>query len=379
MSETTRTSSKTRSRTSTDAAPHGRARTRYADAPPWAARVLLAAVVVLTFVAVRAERDVYRDYAPPRVTGGPGASDWDYYRAIARRLRGGEAYHDALEAELLRYGQPSSRVFNWRPPFHLWAVTRPGGAVVARLALAAAGLAAAWLGWRVLRRSAGPVVAGVGVAALAFAYAPMPAADVYLLSEVCAGGMLTLSLLLLADRRPVAGLAAGALALFLRELSAPFFAVAALCRLSPRRRAESAAWLVIGVGWLAYLALHAAAVKARVGEAAAGAAFWSDGGLAFALSTLERHPLLVLIPGPARAALAPALLLGIAGLRGRDARALRLTALLYPAAFLAVGRYSNAYWGNLYAPLMSLGMALAVPSLVDLARAAVRPRGAASP
>jgi len=340
-----------------------------------AALVILTLWAITTVAAIASESHVYRRFSQPTSETGRGSSDWSLYRAVAARLTAGEPYYAALESELIAREYPRSSVFNWRTPAHLWTVTRPGAHILVPIGLGISAITGMVLAWRVLRRQSNAALAAIGSVSVLLALAPAAAADVFMLSEVCAGTLITLSALLFADGRRRCGFLCALLALFVREFSVVYYAAAAATRLSVSKSAarsaakkrELGAWILGGLAWGVYFLSHARSVaETAASSVSADSGSWMDGGLSFVLSTIEANALLGLLPGPVVAAIAPALLLGLASLERPETRPLRAAAFAYVGLFLFVGGPFHPYWGNMYAPILSMAIPLALPSLATL-------------
>lgn len=338
--------------------------------------MILISWVLATILSISAADRVYRDFSQPTSQSGPGSGDWTLYRAVAARLADGAPYYETLGEELRDRGYPRASVFNWRTPAHLWIVSRPGAHILAPLALGFAAFASLVLAWRLLRRSVGMPVAAVGVVAFLLALLPAVSGDVYLLSEVCAGGLIALSALLFADGRVRGGIAIAMTAIFVREFALIYYAVAAVSRVRVATRREIALWIAGGLAWSLYFAIHTTQVMRTAGTIEGQPGRWLGGGLAFVLQTIEENALLGVLPGLVVAAIAPALLVGIGALPGRETRALRGGVFAYVLLFLFVGRPIHPYWGNLYAPLISLGIPMAFLAIATLLRRATSSPGA---
>jgi hypothetical protein len=103
-----------------------------------------------------------------------------------------------------------------------------------------------------------------------------------------------------------------------------------------------------------------------------GANAWAaGGGLRFILSTATWNLFLTGAPLWLAAILAPLAIVGLAGWGDRAAQRAFLVLAAWLGAFLFLGRPDNHYWGLMYAPLLALGFALALPSLFALLRSAM--------
>jgi hypothetical protein len=68
----------------------------------------------------------------------------------------------------------------------------------------------------------------------------------------------------------------------------------------------------------------------------------------------------------------PAALLGLGGWTDPIARRVFVTVGGYLASLAVVGHSVNLYWGAIYAPLLTFGVAWSGPALRDLLRAALK-------
>jgi hypothetical protein len=163
--------------------------------------------------------------------------------------------------------------------------------------------------------------------------------------------------------------AAGLVALFFRELALPYAGLAAVLAWRGGRRGELAAWVTGLALYAVFLTLHAVAVAPRIPRTddILNVSHWSSfGGTAFVLGTCRMNVFLAASPAWVAAFYLPLSLLGLAGWREEIGTRCGLAAGLYLALFVAVGNPFNAYWGLLYAPLLSFGAALAPAALRDL-------------
>lgn len=345
---------------------------RFAAAPAWAARVLLAAVLALSaygfasgFAApVAAERFLATE---------PQRSDGDLYRAIVGRMADGEGYHAAAVAEHRERGYPLRPFVTVRPPL-LAAFLSRVGLETARWALVALVLAAAAsVGLRLVASSRNlPVqVAGVLLATVSATALLDPSLVVW--HEVWTAALIALSLACRTERQYAASVALGCLALLVRELALPYLAVMAGAAALEGRRREAAAWTGAAALGLAALAAHAVALSHYVVPGDLASPGWSAAeGWRLPLLMIAHTGPLTLLPACLVGLVVPLALLGWAGwpgpVGGRGATLLAGYAL----AFCVVGRVNNMYWGFLFGPLLLVGLAWSPPSLRDLVRAARR-------
>jgi hypothetical protein len=312
----------------------------------------------------------------PRASGfahladrGPG--DVDLYRAEVERIRAGEGYYQAASAELHARGYPTRSVFNWRTPLPMWLVgtlAHPGGTIV----LGALALAVLLLGFELTAREA-----GVRAAALCGLLAIGPLVlcvlgDLAVMPELWSGVLVALSTCAYGLGRRGWGLAAGVMALFFRELAAPYCLLGLGLALYERRRGEALGWVAGLAAYAAFFAVHAATVHDLVGpgERAHAEGWVQFGGAAFVLSTCQMSAWLLVLPQWVTALYVAAAILGFSAWRGPVALRVGLTVALYFLAFAVVGQPFNQYWGSMFAPLVAFGACRAPGALADLWRRA---------
>jgi hypothetical protein len=313
-----------------------------------AGAALLLSVVVITFglAMLRSSGSVAAIAVLPRV------QDPVVYDRILARLRGGEGYYVVIGDELRSHGYATLEVFNWRTPL-LWRSlarvpppVRRGGLVALSLAaVIAATMAASRCG------SVAALVTGVfGLGVVLMASAPGSVA----MGEAWAGALMGISVSAYALERRAVGVTAGILAMFVRELVAPYTLVCAGVALAERRWREAAAWILGGIAYAVYYSIHLSAVWAhRLTTDLPGEGSWvAWGGLSFLLTTVQWNGLLLLAPW---AAVATALAVIVAGVFTPTSPAhVRLSAAAYLLMFLIVGQPFDRYWGLLVWPVWAL-------------------------
>ncbi|MCA9470587.1 MAG: hypothetical protein KC594_00900, partial [Nitrospira sp.] len=187
--------------------------------------------------------------------------------------------------------------------------------------------------------------------------------------ELWSGVMISLSLAARARGNTTMSVIIGILAVFIRELALPFVLVMLFLAWKERRQAETLGWLAGVTAFSFALTYHASIVSGLLTPIDQVNKSWVQfGGWPFVLSTGNWNVFLLIAPQWVVAIVLPLALLGMMGRRGDDGLRSSLTILLYFLAFLVAGRGNNAYWGMMYAPLVSLGLLYAIPSLVDLMR-----------
>jgi len=321
----------------------------------WAVLALVALTMALLLAVVLSRGPVVA------TEGAAGAGDAASYAQIIERMRGGEGYYAAAHEVLVAEGYGTRSVFNWRTP--AWpavlAMLPPGGGQVVLGALAVAGLL---LVFRMFR-GAGPLVAGVSVLAVALSLGAVLAPEAVVFSEVAAGSLVLLSVAAYGNGWRWLGLGGALVALFLRELAAPYVLVCVLLSIRGHHWREFAAWGGGLVAYAAYFAWHCWMVLGQLGsmDRAYGEGWVAFGGLDFVLRTAGFNGVWALGPDWLPAVLLPLGLLGLwAWPKGRALVAVGV----YLAAFLVVGKPFNAYWGAVYTPVLMLGLGWAWPAVV---------------
>lgn len=297
--------------------------------------------------------------APPPALKQDQQGDTALWTAIVDRMMAGESYYGASSTELRARQYPTRSIFNWRQPL-AYEVTAAIGPAAARALLVAIGI------WLILQ--SGRIFHWRLVALLAMTNSTLMIAAPYApyLTELWAGAFLALSVLSYADDRGRTGAVWALLALFVRELAAPYCVIATVIAAQRRRWAELATWGVGAVLYGLYYTWHAGQASHHIGaDDVAHAQSWLCwGGPGFLLQTLRHNGLFLIWPtavfamfvtGMAAAAWAPAVPLH-----------LRAAVAGYSVFFLAVGQPFNGYWGYLTAPLMSLWFAHAPAGLRTL-------------
>jgi hypothetical protein len=336
-------------------------------------------VVLLTAAAAGAGAYVALTQETLPLSGRPPAkvadTDAVFYRHVVTRIRAGEGYYDAVAAEFKEWDYQPTALFNWRTPLYAWVIGKLPQPIYARVLLGLLALVTAMMAYAVVERDLDKRFAALLVLLIGpFAWCAL--GEVYLFTELWAGVLIALSVCAYALGRWPAGLVAGLLALFFRELALPYCLIAVSLAVWQRRGKEVVVWAAGLVLYGLFFAFHAHAVALRMaGAAPAEVGGWVHfGGPAFVIGTTQMNVLLVLAPAWVAAVLLPLSLLGLAGWRGETGWRLSLTVLTYLAAFAVVGLPNNAYWGLLITPLLALGWVALPPAARDLSRALAEKR-----
>ena len=338
---------------------------------PWSARLVLSAFLV---VVVSGAVFCRGTSGPGKVISGPNQGDVELYRSIVDRLHEGEGYYKVVGSELRSRGYATRPFFTWRLPTLACFLAELPIAQIGMWVLAAlASLALAiWLG--VLSKDGGFYMALLGGGLLLGIVASCLAESAFLFHELWAGVLIALSIAVYTRNRALS-VAAGLLALFIRELSLPFVAVMLIMAYKEKHRREALAWLV-GIGaFFLYLSVHAKIVSGLLTNAELSNAGWVQfGGWSFVLATAKWTVVTVFTPWWIDIFLLPLILIGLIGWRGAIGTRVGLASTLYVLAFMIAGRSDNFYWGMMYAPLLALGMLRIPRSVADLYHRAIGPR-----
>jgi len=293
-------------------------------------------------------------------------SDPQIYDRILSRIAGGERYYPVVGEELRANGYATLEVFNWRTPL-LWKSLAPLRPAIRRWLLTIlAGtfvISAVFVTARVSRITlAITLLTALGAAVL------MSAPGAAAMGEAWAGSLVALSVCAYAKEKPWTGFGLGLLAMFVRELVAPFAVLATLIAARRRRWTEVWAWLLGGVAYGAYYGVHLAHVLAERSAAdSPGVGSWvALGGLTFLLSTVQWNALLFFAPWPCVCA---CLALTVAGvLNPLCPSHVRWTAGVYAVLFLVIGQHFDRYWGYLTWPTWALACGFGADHVVAACR-----------
>jgi hypothetical protein len=296
-----------------------------------------------------------------------GEGDLGLFKAVVNGQQLGRPYYEAYGAESRTRGYPTRSVFNWRQPMLLrgLALLTPRFAIVLFIGLAVALLVRAHA---LLRRELLWVLTVLNTAAITI----VPG-NVYF-TESWAGLCLGLSAIAYARRRETSGAAWALLALFIRELAAPYCVVAGLIALSRKRWREVGVWIGGGALYAAYFGMHVYHVWQQIlpGDQAHPHSWLYGGGLPFLLKIWQVNGVIIAAPLPFFASLVVA---GVAAWWAPNMPLhVRATVIVYSVLFLFIGLPFNTYWGELIAPLVALWLAYAPTGFSTLWTYAQLPR-----
>jgi hypothetical protein len=280
-------------------------------------------------------------------TSKPTFTDRDLYAITVQDMRAGRSYYEAHGAEMRAHGYPTRSVFNWRQPLLLEAV--------AYLAPFASWMLLVVLGGALLVQAHGLLrreLFGLVTVANAAAVVLVPG-EVYF-TEVWAGLCLGLSAVAYARGREKSGAGWAVVALFVRELAAPYCVVATVLALRRRRWRELGVWSAGAVLYSIYYAMHMWQVfhHRLPGDGAHSHSWLYVGGLPFLLKIWQQSPFLIAAP-PLQFAAVPVAALA-AWWAPKMPIHVRASVLVYSVLFFFVGLPFNTYWGDLISPLIGL-------------------------
>ena len=273
--------------------------------------------------------------------GGSG-EDMALHLATIARIASGEDYYVAVSEELRSRQYPTRSVFNWRTPA-LYRVLA-FGPFICRLTLGALALVVLFATVKLLSPQPTAVVI-VGSVLQSGALGMAADSTAWMFHEVWAGVFIALSALAYTSRFWRAGAILAIVALFLRELAAPYVALCTVLAVRDRRKQEVQVLAVGAAFYALYYSVHVSQVLAhqRPDDIAHAASWIQWGGVPFLLATLRTSNLFNDMPIPV---LAFALTLLAAGtLHERLSAHLRGTVAVYMLLFAVVGQPFNWYWG----------------------------------
>jgi hypothetical protein len=305
------------------------------------ARLILISLVAVVVVAIRAQESV----PPPSRDTAAHIGDTNLQLRTIERIRAGEPYYAAVGAELRKHHYPTIPIVNWRTPLHYEAVAALS---VERAGIVLSALAITVIVTGVLvyaRCSATKTIASALflLGAMAASLIARPGGVVF--PENWAGVIIALSLNAYVAKQWLIGAALGVLAVFVRELAAPYALVCGLLSFRARRRHESVLWVIGVIVYAVYYAAHAAAASAAIqpGDFSRDDSYIRWLGLPFVLSTLYMYGLLTPLP-PVMTSIASGF--GLAAVWAQSApEQLKASLLLYFVLFCAVGQPFDFYWG----------------------------------
>lgn len=325
--------------------------------------VLVAAMVLMVLVSLHTTMPV-------------GATDADsgdlaLYRKIIEQMRAGSNYYVAAHDQLVANGYGTLSVFNWRTPLLPWLVGLfPSLALAQVVLMVLAAVAGAAMG-RLMYTIGGWRLAGPALALMTISLAGCFVPQTILFSDIPAGVLIMLSAALYGLNRRGWGLAAGAVALFVRELAGLYVLVCMYLAWREKRYRELAGWCAVLCVYGLYFASHYYNVQINIqpGDPGYSEGWLQLGGASFVLKTAAFNGFFMLWPLWVNALVLPMAVLGLFAWPLRTGAHAALAVVAYAILFALVGKAFNDYWGALYTPLMTLGLAWFPFALADLLRA----------
>jgi len=301
-----------------------------------------------------------------------GAGDIGLYVAEVERIHGGQPYYDAAATELRERGYPTRSPFNWRTPLPVAIIAAMPEPALAKVLLGLACLALVWLAFTFVADNASLGEGLFAAVLLLGALLPCMLGELLVMPELWSGVFVALSAVCLALDRRGWGVACGVVALFFRELAAPYVVVCLALALAERRPRELAGWLLGLAAYGVFYANHLAHVLPRISaDDAAHAGGWIRfGGAGFLISTAQMNAFLLIVPQWLTAVYLGLALVGATAWRTAAARPIGLSIAVYAIAFSVAGHDFNQYWGSMIAPLLCLGVCRAPGQLRRWWRAA---------
>lgn len=356
---------------------------RFADWPALPARLALLALALLllasALVPITAGKSTVETHGfVENIAGAPGAErrrddDLALYDTAIARIRAGENYYDFIVEEHRKAHYPVRPGLAVRLPTlaYLDAWAGDAGQIAAALVLLAATMLA-W--WR--RLGAEPGAPRRRVLAMAFLFVGASLGlnrYFFTLHELWSGMLLALAFGL-HRTDPLRGggkwgwsLAVAALAVAIREHALPFILLMAAMAFWRRDWKEGAAWSLLTLVFLAFLAWHLAIIGAQALPSDPLSPSWlTFRGLSGWLSNVVLSSNLRFLP---HWLAGPTLILAVFGWIGWKSPAGSFGALLYLGyglAFMIAGRPDNYYWGAMVAPALLVGLAFAPQALATL-------------
>lgn len=334
-------------------------------ARPAAVATLL--VLLLVLLALLVFGFAVSQLAPPVP---PKDSDMAMYGRLVDHMRQGEDYYAAARNELAHghYGMQS--VFNWRTPFLPWSLSLLPANVWAQAVFVLITLATALATGRLIFKEMGWIATGAMSIILILTLGTCMVPQTVVFSEFIAGVLILLSASCYGLKLPHVGLAAAALALFVRELSGPYVLLCIYLAWREKRPGELKAWAATLIGYAVYFGWHYYMVKLHQapGDLADHAGWVQFGGAQFVLDTATFNGIFLIAPIWVTAILIPASCLGLLAWPSEAGKRMALTTFCYLTLFAIIGKSYNSYWGAIYTPVMTVGLVWFPAAIRDLWR-----------
>jgi hypothetical protein len=330
---------------------------------------LLVAAVFLALATL-----VQRNYVPVTraATISLPISDNALYAKIVDRVRGGEDYYAVVANEHRKYGYPTRPATVFREPTAALLLALLPGPMFRWAALLTLAAGAAFATRQALQKTAlSPRTQLAAMLAVAVGLSNLGMPNAPYMHELWASLLILLSLCAYQMERVALAALLGLGACLFRELALPYVLAMGFVDVLERRWRRVLWWSAAAAAFAGIYSLHLqkAATLYRPGDLVSQG--WVRfGGWPFAILTARRNSFLLLAPSWVVASVVTASAIGLVGCRDRWVSRIALVVLGYLAAVLVVGRPENAYWGELWAPLLPIGLALAPAAFWDLLRQA---------
>jgi len=293
---------------------------------------------------------LYRPQIPP----AKGHTDVEVlYQQVVAQLRNSGSYYPVLRDQLRKSGYATRELFHWRTPLLLNGLSvLPDRLSHALLIVVGVSLLLLTFAVTVAR---GPFVFWAAMVMQLGTVALVINPKAVFVAEIWAGFLIALSVCASLLGRTVPAVLLGLLALFVRELAAPYCVVATLYAVWRRRWSEVWLWAAGAVMYAVYFGMHVVNVWAHQGTEARSAGSWLVlGGFPFLLSTIYTH-VWVWMLSPVGTAIASMLL--VAGMLSQATPpVVRLTSAAYCTLFVLAGKHFDHYWGLVVWPTWVLAI-----------------------
>ncbi|MBV8780192.1 MAG: hypothetical protein JO353_02235 [Phycisphaerae bacterium] len=350
--------------------------TRYHD---WSRRSAIGLILV-TLLAVAAGIWGGRVPREERKINPHSPSDAAVLCMIIERVHAGDNYYVAAGEELRSFGYGVRSVFNWRPPLYAWFLGGLPSLTWGRAILGSLATIALVCTIMPIVRDESYWLALLTVWFVTTACFECFKSEGVGSTESWAGVLILLSVFAYSDHRWPVGFVLGLIALFFRELAAPYVIICIALAMIAKRWREITAWACGLALFAIYFAIHVVRVHQHIRPHDLGySSGWVQfGGFHFIDDTVSQMAFLFFGPLWLAGIILPLALVGLLGKRDEFGTRATLTIVLYIAMFAVVGKSFNAYWGQMDAPLLAFGLPWLIPSARDLWRVIHRPAAPAT-
>jgi hypothetical protein len=296
-------------------------------------------------------------------------SDLQLYRGIVAGVEAGRDYYDVAAQAQRKNHYPLKPFFTFRLPTHATVYAMFGERImIVAIWLLCAGLMFAW--WMRLKSFLPVPLLGLVMFLIAGGLGGMLQPQTGYFHESWTALLLALMVTIRRPENPWPAIAAGGLALMIRELALPMILAMGGLALLEKRWREAAGWALVVVLFGIYMTLHAHWVSQVVLPSDPASPGWSKMlGLQFALKCIAKVTFGIKMTDAIGAGLLTLSLFGWASVK--TSWALRATMFLagYVAMLALFARADTFYWALIPAPLSFVGLAFVPKALSDLAKA----------